>query len=334
MFHKSGFVIFLFFFLIEGAFTETVVMHLSMSLNTTTIEKNGSSTEVPAKINFSKKDNSFSFETLVPEKDTFFYDESGCFYLTPDGTKINTEEYRSDLEQTCSDLLNYFKGDFGLNESQYKIFDNRIQNEYIQSQWKYTGNGEFIIQIIKTLSDKKGRFVQLSMYALNNTLLAQTFIEKYSTDGKVFYPSLIKTFTYNQDADGNNDLVFTTILELSDVKVSINKFYSDSDFKTFHKKSETSSVYVSEPVHSNSDSISGILVTGAYNFYKKFITDQDIPGCLFYPTCSHYMADCIRAYGPAGIIKGYDRIKRCSNSEKARNLYELTQDGRLIDFAK
>ncbi len=330
MFRKVNFVIILFFFILKGAFSETSVMHLSMSLKTTTIDAEGKQTVVPAKISYSKN-GSFYFEALEPEKETFFYDASGCYYISSDGIKTKTDEFFLDLQQTAQDLINYFKNDLGLSESQYKIADNKIQNGYIESVWKFFGEGEYVISRIITQSDSKGRLIKLSMFDGNQNLLAQTHIEKYSTDGKNVFPSKIKTMTYSENEAGDNHLVFTTFLEFSDVdliKNSIPAYTWQPSMPVY--KTDNSSV----EKFSGSTSISGILVSGAYKFYKKFITNQDIPGCQFYPTCSHYMADCVKAYGPFGIIKGYDRIKRCNRSEKQRNLYEVREDGRLLDFAK
>lgn len=334
MFHKAKLFSVLFFLLIAGAFAESSVMHLSMSLKTTTIDKDGNTNLVPAKIIYSKKDESFSFESFFPENEKFYYDSTGCFYQSPDGKIIQADDYRSDLEQTCSDLINYFKSDFGLFESQYKITDNKIQNGLIESKWTCFGNGEFFISTIKSVSDKKGRLTKLSMYDFDNNLMAKTLVDSYASDGKYFYPEKIISYSYTQDEKMTDQLIFTTILEFSDVKLVKSINFSADEKANLNKIPAKTTENITEEKHSNSDSIAGLLVSSAYSFYKKFITDQDIPGCQFYPTCSHYMADCVKAYGIFGIIKGYDRIKRCNRSEKSRNLYDVRSDGRLIDYAK
>ncbi|MEJ5283602.1 MAG: membrane protein insertion efficiency factor YidD [Brevinematales bacterium] len=46
--------------------------------------------------------------------------------------------------------------------------------------------------------------------------------------------------------------------------------------------------------------------------YQNFISSQDRPSCVFYPSCSRYTEEAIKKYGIIkGIIMGAERLERC-----------------------
>lgn len=46
--------------------------------------------------------------------------------------------------------------------------------------------------------------------------------------------------------------------------------------------------------------------------YQNFISSQDRPSCVFYPSCSRYTEEAIRKYGIIkGTIMGAERLQRC-----------------------
>ncbi|MCX7821267.1 MAG: membrane protein insertion efficiency factor YidD [Brevinematales bacterium] len=46
--------------------------------------------------------------------------------------------------------------------------------------------------------------------------------------------------------------------------------------------------------------------------YQNFISSQDRPSCVFYPSCSRYTEEAIKKYGIIkGVIMGADRLERC-----------------------
>ena len=47
-------------------------------------------------------------------------------------------------------------------------------------------------------------------------------------------------------------------------------------------------------------------------FYQRYISILSPPACRYLPSCSEYMAEAIREYGPArGALLGLKRICRC-----------------------
>lgn len=47
--------------------------------------------------------------------------------------------------------------------------------------------------------------------------------------------------------------------------------------------------------------------------YQRFISPAFPPSCRYYPTCSTYMIDALKKFGPLlGLIMGTSRILRCN----------------------
>lgn len=47
--------------------------------------------------------------------------------------------------------------------------------------------------------------------------------------------------------------------------------------------------------------------------YQRFISPVFPPSCRYYPTCSTYMIDALKKFGPLlGLIMGTSRILRCN----------------------
>lgn len=64
-----------------------------------------------------------------------------------------------------------------------------------------------------------------------------------------------------------------------------------------------------------------LLMTGAFAFYKKFISSQDGIHCVFYPSCSVYGLRTIQKNGILGIFDAIDRLTRCNGF--SRDKYEI-----------
>ncbi len=47
-------------------------------------------------------------------------------------------------------------------------------------------------------------------------------------------------------------------------------------------------------------------------FYKKCMSPLMPSVCIYHPSCSTYMLDCIKEYGVKGVIRGLKRLLRCS----------------------
>ncbi len=47
--------------------------------------------------------------------------------------------------------------------------------------------------------------------------------------------------------------------------------------------------------------------------YQEGISSQDLPSCVFHPSCSRFAFGCIERYGvPRGILMAGDRLLRCN----------------------
>ena len=62
-------------------------------------------------------------------------------------------------------------------------------------------------------------------------------------------------------------------------------------------------------------------------FYKSFISSQDNPSCVFYPSCSEF---AIQSFRENGLLMGYfstfDRLSRCHRlSSKGQYYYNETK---------
>jgi putative component of membrane protein insertase Oxa1/YidC/SpoIIIJ protein YidD/tetratricopeptide (TPR) repeat protein len=62
----------------------------------------------------------------------------------------------------------------------------------------------------------------------------------------------------------------------------------------------------------HSFSLSGVLATFSFLFYKEFISSQDVDACVFNPSCSVYTIEAISKHGSIiGMLMGLDRMMRC-----------------------
>lgn len=54
------------------------------------------------------------------------------------------------------------------------------------------------------------------------------------------------------------------------------------------------------------------LMASGFNIYKSFISSQDNPSCVFYPSCSEYTVQSLQQYGLfMGTLRSFDRLSRC-----------------------
>lgn len=54
------------------------------------------------------------------------------------------------------------------------------------------------------------------------------------------------------------------------------------------------------------------LVELPLKFYQKVLSPLIPSVCIYYPSCSVYMAECIKEYGFGGVILGLRRLLRCN----------------------
>jgi hypothetical protein len=75
-----------------------------------------------------------------------------------------------------------------------------------------------------------------------------------------------------------------------------------------------------------------ITAATAFLLYKKLISSQDIPKCVFTPSCSEYAIEAIRKRGLfTGLLAAFDRLTRCHGLVKPGHYPFDTQKNRFYD---
>ena len=77
------------------------------------------------------------------------------------------------------------------------------------------------------------------------------------------------------------------------------------------------------------------ILSGMISFYQQFISSQDIPSCVFTPSCSHYAQDCLHAFSlPKALLLISDRLQRCNKIRPKEKLYRFDfRQSRFVDPA-
>ncbi len=74
------------------------------------------------------------------------------------------------------------------------------------------------------------------------------------------------------------------------------------------------------------------LMASGFNIYKTFISSQDNPSCVFYPSCSEYTVQSLQHYGLfAGTLRSFDRLSRCHRLVKPDQYYFNPSKQRFYD---
>ncbi|MDT8401418.1 MAG: membrane protein insertion efficiency factor YidD [Bacteroidales bacterium] len=85
----------------------------------------------------------------------------------------------------------------------------------------------------------------------------------------------------------------------------------DHELATLYNKSDTSQSDYTEPLREAKNEID-ITISAFFLFYKTFISSQDMPTCVFTPSCSVYT---VQAFQKKGLLLGwlstFDRLSRC-----------------------
>lgn len=76
-----------------------------------------------------------------------------------------------------------------------------------------------------------------------------------------------------------------------------------------------------------------LILTGSFNFYKKYISTQDALHCSFYPSCSAYAIETVQTNGFIGIFDAIDRLTRC-NGFSPEKYHVHTISNRFYDPVK
>ena len=286
---------------------------------------------------YNKNPYVFIFQITSPAKQTMYVNQNGA-YSMDDDTIIEISENADFLNQTCNDFLNWFKSDYGLEEAFFKPTDRWFEDDSIVSQWDCYYMREQPLDKIHVYSDANGNFTRLKMFINSTTLVTDTRLSAFKSSGGFSYPTSIVSISYNEEKP-----MIKTTLEFSNISFNNpvqNDFVSLIDESSLSKieaakKDLSAPKIIQGPVTPEQTvyrvSIPSVLVSGSFKFYKKFITSQDMSNCPFYPSCSQFMLEAVSQNGIAGFFQGIERLKRCTNTEHSRGLYETLSNGKHYD---
>ncbi len=286
---------------------------------------------------YNKNPYIFVFQIISPIKQTMFVNKDGAFLLDHD-TIIDISENSDFLNQTCKDFLNWFKSDYGLAESFFTPTNRWLEENNVVSQWDCYNMKEQPLDKIYVYSDSKGRFTRLKMFVNSETLVTDTTLNEFKSSGGGSYPTSIISVSYDQAQP-----IISTELTLSNITFNIQveeafiNLLEASPLQTdpviskdlSYKENIITPEQAQETVYRVS--IPSVLVSSTFKFYKKYITSQDMSNCPFYPSCSQFMLDAVAQNGFLGFFQGLERLKRCTNTEHKRGIYETLSNGKHYD---
>lgn len=345
MFHKKNTLPFLcaVFFLITPLFSASrniASMKLDFLRTERSFEEESDSpvqNTLQGTVYYNKNPYIFVFKITSPVEQTMFINQKGAFLIDED-TIIEISENADFLEQTCNDFLNWFKSDYGLEESFFRATDRWLENEAIVSQFDCINMKNQPIDKIYVYSDEFGKFTRLKMFVNSSTLVTDTSLSDFKNSGGFSYPTSITSISYD---DGQE--IMTTLLEFSNISFYIPL---QNDFVNLIEELPIQSIETIKKDLSNTKkimeaaepeqkiyrvSIPSVLVSSSFKFYKKYITSQDMSNCPFYPSCSQFMLEAVSQNGFLGFFQGIERLKRCTNTEHNRGIYETLSNGKHYD---
>ncbi len=333
-------VFFIFFTPLFSASRNIASLKLDFLRTETSFEDQSNSTvqnTLQGTVYYNKNPYIFVFQITSPVNQTMYVNQKGAFLLDGD-TIIEISENADFLEQTCSDFLNWFKSDYGLEESFFRPTDRWLKDESIISQWDCFNLKDQPLDKIYVYSDSYGRFTRLQMFVNSSTLVTDTKLSDFESSGGFSYPTSITSISYDDDQE-----IMTTNLELSNISFN---FPVQNNFVNLIEELQITKIAAAKEDLSNPKSIQApaepeqkvyrvsipsVLVSGSFKFYKKYITSQDMSNCPFYPSCSQFMLEAVSQNGFLGFFQGIERLKRCTNTEHSRGIYETLSNGKHYD---
>lgn len=291
------------------------------------------------KIIYNKNPYLFIFQTFEPAQQILIQTQHNAYFLEND-TITDFSENAQFISQICLDFLNWFKEDYGLSETFYAPDLIELKDGNTVSRWTYQKHDEHPIDMVMVYSDFTGRFTQLKMFLDMEAEypVTQTSLFDFEYSAGCSYPTRIVSVSYEEGQPVlNTELAFSKIQfnnpVIQELPASISLDLSAADgsepenisLPVFYKS-------VTEPSQKVYHvSIPSVIANASFKFYKKFITEQDMSACPFYPSCSQFMLEAVQTHGPAGFIMGLERLKRCTNTEHKRNLYPTLENGKHYD---
>lgn len=321
-------------------FAKTITSFTADVICTTQIP-NQEDVSISSRMSYCALPYEFIYNVTAPQKQYLFCTNAACYlYDSISNECSSVNEIYSFLTQTAADMLNWFKPDFGLSDSGYAISNSTTKDEFSLCTWKCTDKKTLGIDKIVTTCNQSGQFVKIQMLTTDDLLSTEIILDDYKYTNMISYPSTIISDFYS-----DSKIIMRTILNLSNVQFgthdALPKAYAalahdDTIFLPikpvpFSKRTKPDTLSATETNSIQPNSIFGICIFGAYSFYKKFITRQDMSSCGYYPSCSQYMLQAVRKNGLFGVIQGYERLTRCNSVEHKRDIYPYTKDGKQFD---
>lgn len=333
MFQNRKSILFVFFLsLLFSLYADNpVVKTLSLNFERKETTKDNQTSILKGSIFYQQYPYVFIFHTENPKPEFIYENYDGAFMVEAGKTYEFTEE-DDFLSQACSDFLNLFKSDFGIFEAGYKVkYLTTFQNLICASSY-YGGEDEFYIASVLLYKNSDGNYCKLEMFDIEKELIESTELSDYIHYNGFKFPQTIVTKSYfENEPDSSVEVKLSQVVinQITDNKFSSNE-YEPVENQNRSVTEKRSVVQIPESQKYNVSTTS-ILVHTAYDFYKKYITDQDIPGCAFTPTCSSFMTQSVKAHGLWGIVEGLDHLRRCSRHEVKRNIYVRNKNGLIVE---
>lgn len=86
---------------------------------------------------------------------------------------------------------------------------------------------------------------------------------------------------------------------------------ADQELKTLFTSADTEHQDYAKPLRKSENEID-ITISTVFLFYKTFISSQDMPKCIFTPSCSEYAVEAFQKKGLfIGWLSTFDRLSRC-----------------------
>lgn len=308
----------------------------SLSLNFTrqeTLLSTGEQNTIKGRVTWWRDPFLFIFQIDYPSAQIMYINSDGAFILDND-TVYDFSDNSEFLMQTCSDFLNWFKEDLGLRESHFTPSLTWLEEGKVVTQWDCHYQEDQPISKILACTDSFGSITELTMYMDDELPVTKTTLSNFEYSAGYRFPTLITSVSFE-----NETAAVKTELGLSQTKFNFPCDSSYSNQTIELAQSTPQDLSTTELVQSPQApaataykvSIPSVLVNASFKFYKKFITNQDMTNCPFYPSCSQYMLEAVSENGIAGFIQGLERLKRCTTTEHSRNLYPTLSNGKHYD---
>lgn len=85
----------------------------------------------------------------------------------------------------------------------------------------------------------------------------------------------------------------------------------DAELKVLYDPADTAHHDYTKPLRVSENEIDATIST-VFIFYKTFLSSQDMPSCIFTPSCSEYALEAFQKKGLfMGWLSTFDRLSRC-----------------------